>query len=101
VLQRGRSAARLARFLGRFTGHSPEPAPSPHELVTQNEIQDELSSALGSLATEKRVVLILAEVEGLSCAEIAQALGIPLGTVWTRLHHARRALRKQLERRLP
>jgi len=38
-----------------------------------------------------------AEVEGLSCAEIAAALGIPIGTVWTRLHAARRELRRALD----
>jgi RNA polymerase sigma factor (sigma-70 family) len=102
MLQRGRGAARLARFLARVTAHAVEPTPpSPHELLLRNELQDGLSRALDALATDKRVVLILAEVEGLSCAEIAQALSIPLGTVWTRLHHARRALRKQLARHLP
>jgi len=38
-------------------------------------------------------VLLLAEVEGFSCPEIAEMLDIPVGTVWTRLHHARRELR--------
>jgi RNA polymerase sigma-70 factor (ECF subfamily) len=39
----------------------------------------------------------MAEVEGLTCAEIAEALGIPIGTVWTRLHAARRELRRSLD----
>jgi hypothetical protein len=39
----------------------------------------------------------MAEVEGLSCAEIAEALAIPIGTVWTRLHAARRELRLALD----
>jgi RNA polymerase sigma-70 factor (ECF subfamily) len=39
----------------------------------------------------------MAEVEGLSCPEIAATLQIPVGTVWTRLHAARRELRSMLE----
>jgi len=38
----------------------------------------------------------MAEVEGLSCEEIAQALEVPIGTVWTRLHAARRELRQAI-----
>ena len=40
----------------------------------------------------------MAEAEGLSCQEIAAALQIPIGTVWTRLHAARRELRQILAR---
>jgi DNA-directed RNA polymerase specialized sigma24 family protein len=39
----------------------------------------------------------MAEVEGLTCPEIAAALHVPIGTVWTRLHAARRELRRALE----
>jgi RNA polymerase sigma-70 factor (ECF subfamily) len=39
----------------------------------------------------------MAEVEGLSCAEIAETLAVPIGTVWTRLHAARRELRQALD----
>ena len=53
--------------------------------------------ALARLSEAKRVTLLMAEVEGLSCDEIAQALEIPIGTVWTRLHAARRELRQALE----
>jgi RNA polymerase sigma factor (sigma-70 family) len=52
--------------------------------------------ALGRLSEVKRITLLLAEVEGLSCAEIAEALGVPIGTVWTRLHTARREVRQTL-----
>ena len=45
----------------------------------------------------KRTVLVLAEVEGFSCEELATMLSIPIGTVWTRLHHARRELRRFYE----
>jgi RNA polymerase sigma-70 factor (ECF subfamily) len=47
-------------------------------------------AALEHLSFEKRSALVLHEVEGWSCEEIAESLGVPTGTVHTRLHHARR-----------
>ena len=58
--------------------------------------RSDLERALAGLSEAKRVTLLLAEVEGLSCPEIAEALGVPVGTVWTRLHAARRELRRAL-----
>lgn len=58
----------------------------------------DVEKALGRISEAKRIAVLLAEVEGLSCAEIAEALGVPIGTVWTRLHAARRELRQALER---
>jgi RNA polymerase sigma-70 factor (ECF subfamily) len=61
------------------------------------EARTDIERALGALSEPKRVTFLLAEVEGLTCPEIAAALGIPIGTVWTRLHAARRELRCTLE----
>jgi RNA polymerase sigma-70 factor (ECF subfamily) len=58
----------------------------------------DVDQALAQISEPKRVAFLLAEVEGLSCAEIASTLDIPIGTVWTRLHAARRELRQALER---
>ena len=49
--------------------------------------------ALAQLSMAKRVALVLFEVEGFSSEEIAAMLEIPVGTIWTRLHHARKELR--------
>jgi len=57
----------------------------------------DVARALAHLSEPKRVTLLLAEVEGLSCPEIAAALEIPVGTVWTRLHKARSELRQLLD----
>jgi RNA polymerase sigma-70 factor, ECF subfamily len=57
----------------------------------------DVERALCRISEVKRITLLLAEVEGLRCAEIAEALGVPIGTVWTRLHAARRELRQALE----
>ncbi len=61
------------------------------------QARSDIERALVRISAAKRITLLMAEVEGLSCAEIAAALGVPIGTVWTRLHAARRELRQVLE----
>jgi RNA polymerase sigma-70 factor (ECF subfamily) len=56
----------------------------------------DLSRAIAEIRPEHRTALILREVEGLSYAEIAEALGWPAGTVMTRIHRARLELRALL-----
>jgi RNA polymerase sigma-70 factor, ECF subfamily len=58
-----------------------------------------MSAALAELPDDQRVVLLLREVEGLSYAEIAATLGLPQGTVASRLNHARAGLRDRLAQR--
>ena len=57
------------------------------------EARRDLQKGLLRLTETTRVVLLLAEVEGFTCDEIATLLDVPVGTVWTRLHHARREMR--------
>jgi RNA polymerase sigma-70 factor (ECF subfamily) len=57
---------------------------------------DGMARALRSLSFEHRLVLSLFAVAGLTHAEIAETLGVPEGTVWSRLHHAKRKLAELL-----
>jgi RNA polymerase sigma-70 factor (ECF subfamily) len=50
------------------------------------------TAALARLPAEPRALLSLFAIEGLSHAEVAEILGVPEGTVWSRLHAARKAL---------
>lgn len=59
-----------------------------------SEARTDLDACLARLSLRKRTVLLLSEVEGFTAEEIAAMLSIPIGTVWTRLHHARRELRQ-------
>ncbi len=61
------------------------------------ELRDEeLLAALGRLPENYRAVLLLADVQEFSYREIQEILGIPIGTVMSRLSRARQALRRQL-----
>lgn len=70
-----------------------------HELE-QREAEALVASALEELSAKKREVLVLYEIDGLTGNGIAEALGCPLKTVWTRLFHARRELAAALEQRV-
>jgi RNA polymerase sigma-70 factor, ECF subfamily len=56
----------------------------------------EVSQAFDRLGIEHRTVLLLGVVEGFTCAEMAEILSVPIGTVMSRLSRARQALRTQL-----
>ena len=56
----------------------------------------QLREALDSLSEEHRMVVLMADVEGMSYKEIAEELGVPMGTVMSRLNRARKNLRASL-----
>jgi RNA polymerase sigma-70 factor (ECF subfamily) len=69
---------------------------SPEEIVMSRVMDDEVAKALEKLPEPFREVVILCDIEGLSYAEAAEALGIPIGTVRSRLSRARETLRQLL-----
>ncbi len=68
----------------------------PDRIVEGRELAAILSRALDRIDPESRSLVLLSDVEGLSYEELADAAGLPLGTVKSRLHRARMALRKML-----
>ncbi len=56
----------------------------------------EINEALAKLPQEQRAVLLLGVVEGFTCQEMSEMLGIPMGTVMSRMSRARQAMRRQL-----
>ena len=66
------------------------PPTDPLQALEHTEQRERIGKVLAKLAWKKKVVLLMFEVEGWSCADIAEALDIPVSTVYTRLHHARR-----------
>ena len=74
-----------------------EGGPAPDEALAAEESAGSVRRALAALPEKHRVVLVLREIEGMSYDEIAAALGIPIGTVESRLHRARAGLARRLE----
>jgi RNA polymerase sigma-70 factor (ECF subfamily) len=70
--------------------------PSPYDPAGFDAMDQNLVRAIGALSSEYQVVLLLWAVDELSYKEIADAVGIPIGTVMSRLHRARQRLSEQL-----
>ena len=78
-----------------------DPSPGPRHDLEAGERAAVLREAVDGLAAHYREVILLVYVEGLKVDEAARVLGIPEGTVKTRLMRGREALRKTLVRRHP
>ncbi|MEW5764214.1 MAG: RNA polymerase sigma factor [Acidobacteriota bacterium] len=74
-----------------------DPSPDPAERVLGGELYAALQAALSKISAEHREILVLREVEQLDYGELSSLLGVPEGTVKSRLARARRALRETLE----
>ena len=71
-------------------------APNPEAMVGATESREIVHRALDRLAAQDRVLIALSYREGMSNAEVAEATGMPVGTVKTRLFRARARLRALL-----
>lgn len=71
---------------------------SPEEMVQLREVENAITHCLQDLPEDFRAVVIMVDVEGYDYAEVAQALGKPLGTIKSRLARARLRLRDCLAR---
>ena len=92
-----RHAARLLRW-------SSEPArfpARPDEIAENRELAERATRVLSLLSAKKREVFVMVILEGIPGEQAARALGIPVATVWTRLHHARLELRRALAKEVP
>ena len=69
---------------------------NPEREFLDKLLREDLDRALAALPEHYRVVVVLADVEGLKYGEIAEALGVPVGTVRSRLARARSALQRTL-----
>ena len=72
--------------------------PTPEEMLCQTERHAALRQAIGRLRKDLRIVVLLAELQGLTSVEVARRLGLTVSAVKGRIIRARRVLRKHLER---
>lgn len=101
VIRVRRHRRSLARLAERLAAWSREPEPvveTPEASAEVRQRARRAQAALEQLSDRKREVFVLVALEGLPGDEVARSLGIPVATVWTRLHHARLALREALSR---
>ncbi|WP_262852150.1 RNA polymerase sigma factor SigE [Mumia quercus] len=75
--------------------------PSPERAWNDAMLDADVEAALAALPDEFRVAVVLCDIEGLSYEEIADVLGVKLGTVRSRIHRGRKQLRGALEHRAP
>lgn len=94
----GRHRSRLNRLALRQEAgeHLPEAPDGPAAGLARNELRGRIEAALQELPERLRLPLLLYDVEGLSYAEISTVVRVPEGTVKSRIHRARRALRREL-----
>lgn len=98
IRSRRRSLGRLGEILRAFAAELSPRLVAPQVDGGGQEERARIEHALGRLTAEKRMAFVMVEGEGMSAEEVASILGIPIATVWTRLHHARKELRKSLAR---
>jgi len=77
-----------------------KPADTPPQRLLREELVGKVNQALERLSPKHKQIVILRELEGLSYQEIADVLGISIGTVMSRLFHARRNMQRILEKYL-
>lgn len=94
--RRGRHAPAQVESLDERAEAAEGEAPGPDEAAAGHELGAALELAIRQLPVAWRSVLVLRDVEGLPANEVAEALGIEVSTVKTRLHRARAALRTRL-----
>ena len=72
--------------------------PSPSDRYHQGSIVDRVRSVVSGLPEDQRVVISLVDLDGLSYCEVAEILDVPIGTVMSRLHRARKRFLEAFDR---
>ena len=80
-----------------LTRYLVDPTANPEADLRRSELKQRVWCAIGALPAAKREILVLRDFHDQSYSDIGQVLDIPIGTVMSRLHGARRQLRTRLE----
>lgn len=94
---RMRRRHKVTEALGRLFGAREASIAQASVDLPENELARRTSAALGELSETHREVFVLYELQGLTGEEIADIVGCPLPTVWSRLHYARLEFRRAVE----
>jgi RNA polymerase sigma-70 factor (ECF subfamily) len=82
----------------KYVGGAAAVTGGPDEQAEQRELLRAIGEALASLSPEQQIAFILCDLEDLRGVDVARTLGVPQGTLWRRLHVARKALRDAVAR---
>jgi len=93
-----RRAHRRRETVSDLPGDAACAEPSPEETAATVEARERLTAILDDMALDKRAIFVMFELDELSCEAIAECLSIPVGTVHSRLHAARKAFARSLAR---
>ncbi|GFG70356.1 ECF RNA polymerase sigma factor SigE [Mycolicibacter senuensis] len=97
VRRRGR--VRMEALPEDMLARVPADEPDPEQIYHDARLDPDLQAALDSLAPDFRAAVVLCDIEGLSYEEVGATLGVKLGTVRSRIHRGRQALRDYLANR--
>ncbi|HSI71809.1 MAG TPA: sigma-70 family RNA polymerase sigma factor [Fimbriimonas sp.] len=75
----------------------PDASPNPEQTMLEGTFSEDLQKALNSLSPEQRLLVTLADIEGVPYKDIADMLGKPVGTIRSRLHRTHKLIRARLE----
>lgn len=98
VAKRQRRFARLRGFVMTRGGTEPADSGTPEQAFATHESNRRIERLLDCLPPMQRAVLTMFEIEQVGCQDIARLMGVPVGTVYSRLHSARARLRQEFER---
>lgn len=76
--------------------HDSQFGETPEKIVLDRLVDSDILEAIEDLPDQFRLAVVLSDIEGFSYAEMAQIMGVPMGTVMSRLHRGRKALQKRL-----
>ena len=76
--------------------HDPQFGVTPETIVLDSLVDSDIIEAIDELPEQFRLAVVLSDVERFSYAEMAEIMGVPMGTVMSRLHRGRKALQKRL-----
>ncbi len=96
VFARSEQAQRERSVLKELAQQRSPEAPAENASMDWENVDQHLKAAIGSLTVESRLVFLLWALEGLKYREIAEVVGVPLGTVMSRLSRAREQLSEKL-----
>lgn len=100
AMRHRRGVGRWLRALGRLAEQPERIAADPSDALERMRAAAAVRDVLDALPFKQREVFVLYELEELEGAQIAEIVGIPINTVWTRLHHGRKRFEDLMRKRV-